>query len=281
MEKKSAENLYKMIIKYSENSSYIVKELDKSEYDKRFTSFDRKEEKEKNNDLLGLISVSKDNELYYFVFINWRYNENYYIVLYSSDKFIPLVELHKIEYKFNSLDIKWRYIPRKQDGLNESRKDCFRKYYGDIFKYIEVTNNPYDIELFLDDIFDLLDKKIKSDNIDFKESRKTSFPEGRKYEKVHKSRERNSALINIVKNERLKQNKNLICEICGFNFKDVYGELGEGFIEAHHIIPVSELDENSETKKEDIALVCSNCHSMLHKKRPWLNVEELKSILLK
>jgi predicted HNH restriction endonuclease len=31
--------------------------------------------------------------------------------------------------------------------------------------------------------------------------------------------------------------------MCGFDFKDKYGELGEGFAECHHTIPVSELKD--------------------------------------
>ena len=33
-----------------------------------------------------------------------------------------------------------------------------------------------------------------------------------------------------------------------------------------------------ETKIEEIAIVCSNCHRMLHRKRPWLKIDELKNI---
>ena len=34
------------------------------------------------------------------------------------------------------------------------------------------------------------------------------------------------------------------------------------------------------TKEKDIVLVCSNCHRMLHRHRPWLSAVELKSVLL-
>jgi len=49
--------------------------------------------------------------------------------------------------------------------------------------------------------------------------------------------------------------------------------LGRGFIQAHHTIPVSELRKESKTKVRDIALVCSNCHRMLHRRRPWLRID--------
>lgn len=58
-----------------------------------------------------------------------------------------------------------------------------------------------------------------------------------------------------------------------------YGEIGTGYIEGHHTIPISDMNENRKTKIDDIVLVCSNCHRMLHRKRPWLSIDDLKEIL--
>jgi len=33
------------------------------------------------------------------------------------------------------------------------------------------------------------------------------------------------------------------------------------------------------TKPEDIVMVCSNCHKMLHRRRPWLKIDELKNLI--
>ena len=106
------------------------------------------------------------------------------------------------------------------------------------------------------------------------------FSEGRSAYVTHRRRERNPALVRAVKTNALKQFSRLVCQVCGFDFGKVYGRFGEGFIEAHHTIPVSELTDNSVSRVEDIALVCSNCHRMLHRRRPWLQLEELKGILL-
>ena len=46
--------------------------------------------------------------------------------------------------------------------------------------------------------------------------------------------ERNNHFIEKIKRKRLTQNKMLNCEICGFSFFEKYGEIGAGFIEAHH-----------------------------------------------
>jgi 5-methylcytosine-specific restriction protein A len=76
----------------------------------------------------------------------------------------------------------------------------------------------------------------------------------------------------------LKQGKPLACEVCGFDFKTVYGERGEGFIECHHTRALETLETESKTNVRDLVLVCSNCHRMIHRRRPWLSIDELRSI---
>lgn len=109
------------------------------------------------------------------------------------------------------------------------------------------------------------------------------FSEGRKYLRKHIVRERNPKLIKLAKEKfKTKHEGKLYCELCGFDFYDEYGELGKEYIEAHHIKPVSDLKEGEKTKVEDIIMVCSNCHSMLHRKRPWItSKEELKDTFKK
>ncbi|PGC47384.1 restriction endonuclease [Bacillus toyonensis] len=107
-----------------------------------------------------------------------------------------------------------------------------------------------------------------------------SFSEGRQVLKVHLSYERNSKVIKLAK-ERFKQQHDgrPFCEFCGFDFYKRYGDLGQNFIEGHHTVPVSELKGCATTKVEDIVMVCSNCHRMLHRKRPWLGKENLQLLL--
>lgn len=105
-----------------------------------------------------------------------------------------------------------------------------------------------------------------------------AFPEGHTLYKMHKFRERNGAVVK-AKKLHAAENGELICEVCGFDFEETYGDLGKGFIEAHHIQPLSEYSENDTTTEDDLALVCSNCHRMLHRKRPWITPNELKCSL--
>lgn len=69
---------------------------------------------------------------------------------------------------------------------------------------------------------------------------------------------------------------NYTCQVCGINFEDVYGETGKGFIEVHHLRPLASYDEEHEIKLEELIALCSNCHSMVHRKREVMDVNKLK-----
>ncbi|AYE53250.1 HNH endonuclease [Priestia megaterium NCT-2] len=105
------------------------------------------------------------------------------------------------------------------------------------------------------------------------------FEEGEKRLKQHYVRERNPQVIKLAKEGFKAKNGRLFCEVCGFDFYTMYGEIGQDFIEGHHTIPISKLEDGQKTRIEDIALVCSNCHKMLHRRRPCLSKEELKELI--
>jgi predicted HNH restriction endonuclease len=111
------------------------------------------------------------------------------------------------------------------------------------------------------------------------EEDEADFPEGREVLLQHRARERNPAVASAAKLRFLHKNGRFVCQACGFDFEDFYGEVGKGFIEAHHTTPVSDLSSGSKTKVADIALVCSNCHRMLHRRRPWLTMADLKALM--
>lgn len=101
--------------------------------------------------------------------------------------------------------------------------------------------------------------------------------EGQVLYKLHKLRERNKKIVSKKKAESLKKLGKLECEICSFDFHVKYGELGYGFIECHHKVPLHALASITETKLDDLALVCSNCHRMLHSKNS-VSISDLKII---
>lgn len=104
------------------------------------------------------------------------------------------------------------------------------------------------------------------------------FPEGREAYRIHRYRERNQVLVKLAKERFISIHGKLFCEACGTNFEEIYGERGKDFIEAHHTKPVSEMKEGEKTKIDDIAMLCSNCHRMVHR-APLISVGELKEIL--
>jgi predicted restriction endonuclease len=70
------------------------------------------------------------------------------------------------------------------------------------------------------------------------------------------------------------------CMACGFDFEEAYGNHGSKFIEVHHLKPVSSFKEDSVDPKTEMAVVCSNCHRMIHRKKDQLlSLEELKKII--
>ncbi len=105
--------------------------------------------------------------------------------------------------------------------------------------------------------------------------------EGKRLLVIHETKERNSKLINSFKKHKEKSNPTLKCEICGFSFEEFYGKSGAGYIEAHHIKPLAMLDKETTTTFDDLILVCSNCHKMLHRKfcDKYMSIEELKEII--
>jgi 5-methylcytosine-specific restriction protein A len=93
----------------------------------------------------------------------------------------------------------------------------------------------------------------------------------------HLRRERNRGLRNTKIRKVLEQKSVLACEVCGFNFEESFGDRGRNFIEAHHVRPLHTTGE-VKTRLDDLVLLCSNCHSMIHR-TPWLQPEELRSLI--
>lgn len=72
----------------------------------------------------------------------------------------------------------------------------------------------------------------------------------------------------------------LSCMACDFNFGEVYGSHGEGFIHVHHNKPLSETGEMAIDPIRDLSVLCPNCHAMVHKERSrTLTVGELRKLI--
>jgi 5-methylcytosine-specific restriction protein A len=71
-----------------------------------------------------------------------------------------------------------------------------------------------------------------------------------------------------------------VCSVCGFDFGATYGARGRGFIEVHHLVPLSEIGATYVVDPiRDLRPVCPNCHAMLHRGDGLLTVEELRELM--
>lgn len=70
------------------------------------------------------------------------------------------------------------------------------------------------------------------------------------------------------------------CAVCGFDFKERFGDLGEGFIHVHHLNPLGAMKRAHLIDPiNDMRPVCPNCHAMLHRRKEVLAIEELKMLI--
>lgn len=99
--------------------------------------------------------------------------------------------------------------------------------------------------------------------------------EGQVLYRLHKYRERNAAIVASKKKAVMRATGTLACEACAFDFFRTYGDIGYGFIECHHTQPLAYYPAAAPTKLDDLAVVCANCHRMLHRKPGVMTISEL------
>ena len=111
------------------------------------------------------------------------------------------------------------------------------------------------------------------------EEEEAEAEEGRAVTRVHLSRERNRKIVRDKKNDAMKRFGKLSCEACAFDFESIYGFRGKSFIECHHEKPIHKIKPGEKTKLRDLRLVCSNCHRMIHTRKPWETVVGLRALI--
>ncbi len=84
---------------------------------------------------------------------------------------------------------------------------------------------------------------------------------------IHRSRERALRAAKLQNAADKAADHRLRCEVsgCGFDFETIYGDLGKGYAQVHHLQPLGAANAPVETKLEDLAVVCANCHAMIHR----------------
>jgi 5-methylcytosine-specific restriction protein A len=71
----------------------------------------------------------------------------------------------------------------------------------------------------------------------------------------------------------------LICETCDLRDTELPQPIAEACFEIHHRTPLAALKKETETTLSDLAMLCANCHRMIHRSSPMITVEELQKRL--
>jgi len=137
------------------------------------------------------------------------------------------------------------------------------------FRKIENDNSFYQLEF-------INPSDIESDVQSEIEEEQEPKPEGGIKEFYGKRYERDAA-----NRARAVEIHGMICVVCGFDFEKEYGLRGKGYIEIHHMKPLSSLQRQQIINPAtDLVPICSNCHRMIHrKKEDVLTIERLKEII--
>lgn len=168
------------------------------------------------------------------------------------------------------------YTSEGKKGMTGGSKldyELFQKYKNDLEALQERAKKVMDIITDPEISEDV--KKIEEDEVSLMDGAK----EGKVIYKLHKVYERSRKIVKQKIKWALATYGKLTCEACDFDFEKRYGDIGKGFIECHHRFPLSKIKKDTITTIDNLALVCSNCHHMLHKDIDNLTVESLREIL--
>lgn len=111
------------------------------------------------------------------------------------------------------------------------------------------------------------------------QDKKPEIPEPEPYDKLEGKKHQES----VTRYERDRGNRKTciahygyVCQVCGMNFEQTYGDIGKDYIEVHHLHPVAK-GERKVNPVEDLIPLCSNCHSMIHRQEDvsdWKGLRE-------
>ncbi|MGN7150378.1 HNH endonuclease [Arthrobacter sp. SAFR-179] len=144
-----------------------------------------------------------------------------------------------------------------RSSVEESRSDAFMLAEG-LFSFI-VCLLPLDVDQQPTDEAGAVDFSYAS--------------EGEKYSvlatRYERSRSNRAAAIAVHGNS---------CVVCGFSFDASYGDLARGYVEVHHLTPVSSMEEPRPVDPvTELVPLCANCHRMAHRRWPPYTPQELSN----
>jgi 5-methylcytosine-specific restriction endonuclease McrA len=101
--------------------------------------------------------------------------------------------------------------------------------------------------------------------------------EGRRRLVGHLQHERNQTVVR----EKKRQAASLDCEVCGFSFDRTYGGAASDYCEVHHLLPLSDVEQSTRTRMEDLTILCANCHRVVHLQNPPYTLDQVRNMLAK
>jgi hypothetical protein len=107
------------------------------------------------------------------------------------------------------------------------------------------------------------------------DAQETYAAEGQQSLHTHRRKERSPILADAKRRACRAENGVLRCEACLLEDTQLPEELGEACFEVHHLRPLAKLHEPTITRLDDLALLCANCHRMIHRSNPMLLPTEL------
>jgi hypothetical protein len=114
--------------------------------------------------VLAAYNILKPEETgYYFLFIDWHRNDNYYLVIYMQNKSTTVAEIQRTSLVEDVPHITWTYNPLKRDGMNDVRKSYFKQTFGSLAVHIPLPAMPKDVEQFCENLFKLCHNRIRAD----------------------------------------------------------------------------------------------------------------------
>ena len=70
------------------------------------------------------------------------------------------------------------------------------------------------------------------------------------------------------------------CQVCGADLGERFGEIADGFIHVHHVVPLASIGRSYRVDPiHDLVPVCPTCHAVIHLRVPPLSVREARALL--
>ena len=178
-----------------------------------------------------------------------------HVPAFVRERFLPeFTGLYEEDLDLTGLLRLGRRIERDEQALTQRQGfACFRAVRG--YAHFFADKNGLNLEDYMpeDSDYPLPDEALP-------------IHEGREYEsrgiRYERDRDARNQCIEYYKS---LDNGVCRCQACGMSFEEVYGEKAKGYIEVHHIVPLSERGGDYVVNPiKDLIPLCPNCHAMVH-----------------